>query len=204
MTVSTPPEQAVDGSVLSGALAPAGAMLSVTSIRLPGSIQAIAPGSQPQQVLDPTTGKVTGSLLLRSDGTFTFTPAVGFTGLVPTMYATVTSSDGQAKDVPLTVIVETPVSPRSSPPPPFAPILEPPTPPSPPLSPPPPPPPAAITLEQLAQKFDSSEPVVYNSLKLATEVALPFSADNPDALAMLTELLKSVSGQKFATPSVVS
>jgi hypothetical protein len=104
--VTTAPSKAASGSMLTGITPPTGATLSVTGFRLPGSTKPIVPGSGPVQVADPITGKVTGTLAVRMDGTFTFTPAAGFTGTVPTVYVTVKSSDGQSKEAPLTVIVQ--------------------------------------------------------------------------------------------------
>lgn len=105
VVVTTAASTAVSGSMLAGVTPPAGATLSVTGLRLPGSAKPIAAGSSPVQVVDPITGKVTGRLAVRTDGTFTFTPAAGFAGNVPTVYVTVKSSNGQSKEAPLMVIV---------------------------------------------------------------------------------------------------
>jgi hypothetical protein len=91
--------------MLAGLTPPAGTTLSVTGFRLPGSANPIVTGSGPVQVVDPITGKVTGTLAMRTDGNFTFMPAAGFSGTVPTVYVTVKGSNGQAKEAPLTVIV---------------------------------------------------------------------------------------------------
>lgn len=106
VVVTTAPSKAASGSMLTGITPPTGATLSVTGFRLPGSTKPIVPGSGPVQVVDPITSKITGTLAVRTDGTFTFTPAAGFTGTVPTVYVTVKSSDGQSKEAPLTVIVQ--------------------------------------------------------------------------------------------------
>ena len=103
----TPQGTPVSDSMLSGAAAPSGATLTVAGFRLPGAAKPTAPGPGAAQVIDPVTGRVTGTLVMRADGTFTFAPAAGFTGTVPTVYVTVSSSDGQSKEVPLTIIVET-------------------------------------------------------------------------------------------------
>jgi hypothetical protein len=45
------------------------------------------------------------TLDVKADGAYTFAPAPGFTGPVPPIMRTVTSSDGQSKEVPLSVNV---------------------------------------------------------------------------------------------------
>ena len=56
-------------------------------------------------VTDPVTGVVTSTVVVRPDGTYTFTPAPGFVGPVPPITYTVTASDGQAKDSVLDITV---------------------------------------------------------------------------------------------------
>jgi hypothetical protein len=63
------------------------------------------PGPTPVTVTDPITGKVTGTIVMLPDGTTTFTPAPGFTGPVPAISYTVTSSDGQVSPSALDITV---------------------------------------------------------------------------------------------------
>jgi hypothetical protein len=86
-----------------------GATVILSGFKVPGSNTLIKPGSGPVPVVDPATGTVTGTVDIRSGGTYTFTPAPGFTGAVPPIMRTVTSSDGQSKEVPLTVYVTPPL-----------------------------------------------------------------------------------------------
>lgn len=106
VNVTTTPGKPVSGNMLDKVTTPPGTTESVIAFKVPGSDTSVKPGSSPVPVVDPTTGTVTGTLAIKPDGAFTFTPAPGFTGLVPPVMVTVTSSDGQAKDVPLTVTVD--------------------------------------------------------------------------------------------------
>ena len=93
------------GNALAGAVVPAGTTASVTGVTLPGATSPIVPGGSPVAITDPSTGKVAGMLAVKPDGTFTFTPAPGYMGPVPVVTLTVSSSDGQSKDVPLSLTV---------------------------------------------------------------------------------------------------
>jgi hypothetical protein len=102
---STAPGVPASGSLLAGATVPSGATLAVTGITPPGSSTPIAPGTGPVALVDPRTGAVTGTLDVKADGSFTFLPAPGYTGPVPTVAITVSSSDGQSTTVPLSLVV---------------------------------------------------------------------------------------------------
>ena len=86
-------------------MVPPGTTASITAIKVPGSDTPVAPGSAPVALVDPTTGAVAGTLAVKPDGTLTFTPAPGYTGPVPPVTVTVTSTDGQSRDVPLSLTV---------------------------------------------------------------------------------------------------
>ncbi len=102
---STAPGVPASGNLLTGTTVPPGATLTVTGITLPGSNTPNTPGTGPVAVVDPATGAVTGTLDVKADGSFTFLPAPGYTGPVPTVTITVSSSDGQSKTVPLSLVV---------------------------------------------------------------------------------------------------
>ena len=102
---STAPGVPASGNLLAGATVPPGATLAVTGITLPGSSTPIAPGTGPVTLVDPVTGAVTGTLDVKADGSFTFLPAPGYTGPVPAVTVTVSSSDGQSTTVPLSLVV---------------------------------------------------------------------------------------------------
>lgn len=96
------PGTPVTGNALSNVTAPAGAVVVVTAVKLPGGVSIAVPlVPSPLPLTDPTTGTVTGTLDIKPDGSFTFTPAPGWLGPEPVVELTVTSSDGQAKQVPL-------------------------------------------------------------------------------------------------------
>ena len=105
VTAATPPGGPLSGSMLVGATVPPGTTASVTAFKVSGSDKLIAPGSAPAALTDPATGAVVGTLSVKPDGTFTFTPAPGYTGPVPAVTVTVASSDGQSRDVPLSLTV---------------------------------------------------------------------------------------------------
>ena len=46
-------------------------------------------------IVDPATGTVTGTLVVKPDGSYTFTPAPGYVGPVPTINVYEKRSDGQ-------------------------------------------------------------------------------------------------------------
>ena len=79
--------------------------MNVTSFSLPGSSVVYPAGPAPVTVTDPVTGKTAGTVVVQPDGSVTFTPAAGFTGQVPAISYTVTSSDGQVSPGALAVTV---------------------------------------------------------------------------------------------------
>jgi hypothetical protein len=81
-------------NVLNNTAVPPGKTASVTSFTLPGGATYPA-GSAPVTVTDPLTGKIAGTVTVAADGTAVFRPATGYTGPVPPIAYTVTSSDGQ-------------------------------------------------------------------------------------------------------------
>ena len=105
-SVTAYPSTPKTGSLLDNVFPPNGTTVSITAFKLPGSQTAIVPNGSPVNVVDPATGRLTGSLVVRPNGTYTFTPAPGFTGPVPTSPYTVTSSDGKAVDSTLDIVVD--------------------------------------------------------------------------------------------------
>lgn len=93
-------------NVLANAVAPAGTTDSVASFTLPGSTAVYSAGPTPVPVVDPITGKLTGTVVVLPDGAVTFTPAAGFTGQVPPITYNVASSDGQTQPSTLTIAVQ--------------------------------------------------------------------------------------------------
>ena len=78
IAVTTPPGSPITGSALAGVVAPAGTTASVTGFTLPGSNTLIAPGPGAVPVIDPASGMVTGTIVVKPDGTYTFTPSPGY------------------------------------------------------------------------------------------------------------------------------
>ena len=83
------------GNVLANAVVPPGASVTVASFTLPGSSTPLTPSSSPVTVTDPVSGKTAGSLVLRPDGSFSFTPAPGYSGSVPPVTYVAACSDGR-------------------------------------------------------------------------------------------------------------
>ena len=92
-------------NVLDNTVAPPGTTVSVTSFSLPGSSVVYPAGTAPVTVTDPATGRVAGTVVVQPNGTTTFTPAAGYTGQVPAVSYTVTSSDGQVSPGALAVTI---------------------------------------------------------------------------------------------------
>lgn len=105
VSVTALPGKPVLGNALANTVAP-GATTTVASFKLPGSSSPITPGASPVTVRDPASGIITGTIVLRANGTFTFTPAPGFVGAVPAITLTVASSSGQTRDTTLSVFVQ--------------------------------------------------------------------------------------------------
>lgn len=105
VAITTPPGTPVTSNALVDVIAPATTTTSITGFKVPGSSTLILPGPSPVPVVDPATGVVTGTIEIQADGTYTFTPAPGFTGPVPPIMLSVSCSDGQAKEVPLSINV---------------------------------------------------------------------------------------------------
>jgi hypothetical protein len=92
-------------NLLDNTVPPPGTTITVTSFSLPGSSVVYTPGTTPVTVTDPLTGRVTGTIAVLPDGTATFAPAPGFSGPVPAISYTVTSSDGQVSPSALDITV---------------------------------------------------------------------------------------------------
>lgn len=103
--VATPPGIPATANALASSTAPPGSTLSVASFKVPGFSTPIRPGTGLVPLIDTATGTLTGTLDLKPDGGFAFTPASGYVGPAPPVTVTVASSDGQSKDVPLSLTV---------------------------------------------------------------------------------------------------
>lgn len=101
----TTPGLPATGNVLDNTTEPAGTTSSVVSFRVPGSDSPVLPGSNPVPLVDPATGTVTGTLTIKADGAYVFTPLPGYSGPVPAVTVAVTSSDGQVKETKLSIVV---------------------------------------------------------------------------------------------------
>lgn len=95
----------VSGNLLTNALPPPGTTTTVVAFSIAGMPTTYTPGPAAVTVTDPSTGKTAGTLVISSDGTYTFTPAAGFAGSVPTVTYTVRSSDGQTDPSQLVIDV---------------------------------------------------------------------------------------------------
>jgi CshA-type fibril repeat protein len=104
VTDTTTPGEPATGNVLDNVTPPPGTTEAVTGFSVPGS-DTVYPAGSTVPLVDPLTGTVTGTMQVNPDGTYVFTPAPGYVGPVPTVDVVVTSSDGQSKEVPLTVTV---------------------------------------------------------------------------------------------------
>ena len=92
------------GNVLDNASLPPGTTATITGFTVTGSSTVHAPGT-PVALTDPTKGTPVGTLVLKPDGTYTFTPAPDFVGPVPAIQTYVRSSDGQSVISSLTITV---------------------------------------------------------------------------------------------------
>lgn len=92
-------------NLLDNVVPPPGTSTNVTSFMLPGSGIVYPVGPNPVTVIDPVTGKTTGTIVVLADGTATFTPASGFVGQAPAIMYTVEGSDGQTSPGALQITV---------------------------------------------------------------------------------------------------
>ena len=101
---TTTPGEPATGNMLAGASLPPGTTASVTGFKVPGS-ETVYPAGSTVPVVDPATGTVTGTVSVKPDGSYVFTPAPGFVGPVPPVTVDVLGSDGQVTEAPLIVTV---------------------------------------------------------------------------------------------------
>lgn len=92
-------------NLLDNAVPPPGTTAAITSFTLPGSSTAYPAGPNPVTITDPVSGNAVGSIVVRPDGSTTFTPVATFSGQVPPVSYTVKSSDGQTTKSVLSVVV---------------------------------------------------------------------------------------------------
>lgn len=104
-TFATTPNTPVNGNLLSNANLPAGSSARVVGFTIQGDSTVYTPGATPVQAEDPITGQVVGSFEVRPDGVFTFTPAPGYIGPVPSLSYTVAGSDGRTDASTLSIDV---------------------------------------------------------------------------------------------------
>ena len=101
---TTTPGKPATGNVLDSATLPPGTTASVTGFTVPGS-DTVYPAGTHVPVVDPASGTVTGTMVVNPDGSYVFTPSPGYVGPVPPVSVTVSSSDGQSVQVPLSLTV---------------------------------------------------------------------------------------------------
>lgn len=127
-SVSTPSGTPISGNLLNNDVLPVGTTDVVTAFSVPGVSEPFTPGPTPVPMTDPVTGKPIGNITVLPDGTFTFSPAPGYTGPAPPITYTVTASDGQVDQSTLNISVgnspPSPPSPPPSPPASFSPLLD--------------------------------------------------------------------------------
>ena len=104
-TVTTFPTMPASGNLLDNAVPPPGTTLAIVGFKVPGTTEALKPGTGPVTLTDPATGIVTGTLVVQPTGVFTFTPAPGYVGPAPAITYSVRGSDGQANPSQLTIDV---------------------------------------------------------------------------------------------------
>ena len=103
--IRTPIDTPVSGNLLANAVVPDSTTVSVTSFTVQGVSTPFTPGTVPITLVNPVTGVITGTLVVQPNGDFTFTPASGYVGPVPTVSYTVASSDGQTNPSALNIDV---------------------------------------------------------------------------------------------------
>lgn len=87
--------QSISGNLLSNAKIPPGVKANVTGFIVQGSSQVIKPGGAPVTLDDLRSGQPMGKLTIKSDGSYVFEPAPGFTGAAPAVSLYLQSSDKQ-------------------------------------------------------------------------------------------------------------
>lgn len=101
---TTKANQPLTGNVLDNASIPPGSTATVSGFSIAGSTRVLSPGTT-TTLTNPVTGMPTGTLVLRSDASYTFTPASGYVGPVPAINVNVLGSTGQTATSSLTIDV---------------------------------------------------------------------------------------------------
>jgi hypothetical protein len=103
-TVSTPLGQTATGNVLANANLPTGVTAQVTGFSIDGSTKVYPPGSN-VTLTDPVTGLPIGTLIVSTDGSYTFDPVDGYLGPTPAINVYTKASNGQTAVSSLTLDV---------------------------------------------------------------------------------------------------
>ena len=103
-TATTPMGTPVSGNVLSTANVPTGTTAQVTGFSIAGSTQVYPPGSN-VTLTDPVTGEPIGTLVLQSNGDYTFDPVPGYIGPTPAISVYSRNSNGVTDVSSLTIDV---------------------------------------------------------------------------------------------------
>ena len=103
-TATTPMGTPVSANVLSTANIPTGTTAQVTGFSIAGSTQVYPPGSN-VTLNDPVTGEPIGTLVLQSNGAYTFEPVPGYVGPTPAINVYSRNSNGVTDVSSLTIDV---------------------------------------------------------------------------------------------------
>jgi hypothetical protein len=101
-----PQNQPISGNVLDNAQRPAGTTASLTGMSIEGTRQVLPlPGTGAVTLNAPGTVLAMGTLELRPDGSYTFTPVSGYVGPAPAVNLYALRSDGQSTVSSITIDV---------------------------------------------------------------------------------------------------
>lgn len=103
--ITTPPGKVATGNLMGTVTAPAGTTVSVVSLAITGVPTPVVPGPGPITLRDPTSGLPAATLVVLPSGAYTLTPVPGFVGPLPEVFATLRSSAGIVKQLPVTLAV---------------------------------------------------------------------------------------------------
>ena len=72
---------------------------------LPGADRPLPASPTPVPIINPATSKSLGTIVVQSDGKYSFRAEPSYLGPVPALTVIVTSSDGQSKGVTINILV---------------------------------------------------------------------------------------------------